>query len=383
MGLITKKIDMKKIILVFGTRPEAIKMIPVYLELKRMNNKFKPLICLTGQHKELLDQVMDLFDLTPDFNLSVMKPNQDLFSITIDILSGLKSIFIDEKPDLVLVHGDTSTSFAASLAAFYLKIKVGHVEAGLRSFNSSSPFPEEMNRSLISKIASIHFSPTSISKENLLNENINESLVHITGNTAIDSLSLILKKIDASKILPLKSGSYEINQNRKLVLITGHRRENFGQGFLNICNAIKHLAEKFSSVDFVYPMHLNPNVRKPITDVFKGEILKNVFFIEPLDYMNFVALMKHSYIILTDSGGIQEEAPFLGIPVLVMRENTERPEGIKFGTSVLVGTDKNKIIEEVSNLIENKDYYSSFSSKENPFGDGNASKKIVSILSKI
>lgn len=383
MGLITKKIDMKKIILVFGTRPEAIKMIPVYLELKRMNNKFKPLICLTGQHKELLDQVMDLFDLTPDFNLSVMKPNQDLFSITIDILSGLKPIFIDEKPDLVLVHGDTSTSFAASLAAFYLKIKVGHVEAGLRSFNSSSPFPEEMNRSLISKIASIHFSPTSISKENLLNENINESLVHITGNTAIDSLSLILKKIDASKILPLKSGSYEINQNRKLVLITGHRRENFGQGFLNICNAIKHLAEKFSSVDFVYPMHLNPNVRKPITDVFKGEILKNVFFIEPLDYMNFVALMKHSYIILTDSGGIQEEAPFLGIPVLVMRENTERPEGIKFGTSVLVGTDKNKIIEEVSNLIENKDYYSSFSSKENPFGDGNASKKIVSILSKI
>lgn len=383
MGLITKKIDMKKIILVFGTRPEAIKMIPVYLELKRMNNKFKPLICLTGQHKELLDQVMDLFDLTPDFNLSVMKPNQDLFSITIDILSGLKPIFIDEKPDLVLVHGDTSTSFAASLAAFYLKIKVGHVEAGLRSFNSSSPFPEEMNRSLISKIASINFSPTSISKENLLNENINESLVHITGNTAIDSLSLILKKIDASKILPLKSGSYEINQNRKLVLITGHRRENFGQGFLNICNAIKHLAEKFSSVDFVYPMHLNPNVRKPINDVFKGEILKNVFFIEPLDYMNFVALMKHSYIILTDSGGIQEEAPFLGIPVLVMRENTERPEGIKFGTSVLVGTNKNKIIEEVSNLIENKDYYSSFSCKENPFGDGNASKKIVSILSKI
>ena len=358
-------------------------MIPVYLELKRMNNKFKPLICLTGQHKELLDQVMDLFDLTPDFNLSVMKPNQDLFSITIDILSGLKPIFIDEKPDLVLVHGDTSTSFAASLAAFYLKIKVGHVEAGLRSFNSSSPFPEEMNRSLISKIASINFSPTSISKENLLNENINESLVHITGNTAIDSLSLILKKIDASKILPLKSGSYEINQNRKLVLITGHRRENFGQGFLNICNAIKHLAEKFSSVDFVYPMHLNPNVRKPINDVFKGEILKNVFFIEPLDYMNFVALMKHSYIILTDSGGIQEEAPFLGIPVLVMRENTERPEGIKFGTSVLVGTNKNKIIEEVSNLIENKDYYSSFSCKENPFGDGNASKKIVSILSKI
>ena len=374
---------MKKIILVFGTRPEAIKMIPVYLELKRMNDKFKPLICLTGQHKELLDQVMVLFNIKSDFNLNVMKPNQDLFSITIDILAGLKSIFTDEKPDLVLVHGDTSTSFAASLAAFYLKIKVGHVEAGLRSFNSDSPFPEEMNRSLISKIATIHFSPTVTSKENLLNENIEESLIHITGNTGIDSLSLILKKFSSKNKLLSNSGSYKINTERKLILITGHRRENFGEGFLNICNAIKYLAEKFNNVDFVYPMHLNPNVRKPIHEVFDRENLKNVFFIEPLDYVDFITLMKYSYLILTDSGGIQEEAPFLGIPVLVMRENTERPEGIKFGTSVLVGTNKKEIIKHVSNLIMDKDYHSSFSSKENPFGNGNASTKIANILSEL
>ena len=382
MELITLKNDMKKIILVFGTRPEAIKMIPVYKELKRMNDKFNPLICLTGQHKELLDQVMNLFNIKSEFNLNVMKPNQDLFSITKDILIGLKSIFIDEKPDIVLVHGDTTTSFAASLSAFYLNIKVGHIEAGLRSFNPESPFPEEMNRSLISKIAKIHFSPTLKSKENLLNENIGESKIHVTGNTASDALSIILKKISREKLLLSKSCSYKINTKRKLILITGHRRENFGEGFLNICNAIKYLAEKYSDADFVYPMHLNPNVRKPINETFNEKNLKNVFFIEPLDYIDFVILMKYSYLILTDSGGIQEEAPFLGIPVLVMRENTERPEGIESGTSVLVGTNKKKIIKNVSNLLMDKDYHSSFASKENPFGDGNASSRIINVLSK-
>jgi UDP-N-acetylglucosamine 2-epimerase (non-hydrolysing) len=374
---------MKKILLIFGTRPEAIKMLPLFLELKE-SAFFYPVICLTGQHKELLDQVLEIFNVKPEYNLSIMKKNQDLFSITSDILLNLRDILGIEKPDLVMVHGDTTTSMAAALSSFYLNIPVAHVEAGLRSHNSSSPFPEEMNRNITSKIATYHFSPTSENRKNLLNEGINEKTIFVTGNTGIDALKYVIN--NSKDDLKNPNIGYDIkrlNKGKKMILITGHRRENFGLGFERVFMAIKKLSEKYIDCDFVYPMHLNPNVRKSISDIFSGNTPKNLFLIEPLNYVDFVCVMQNSYLILSDSGGIQEEAPSLGKPVLVMRENTERPEGIGEGTCKLVGTSEEKIISEVSMLIEDYEYYNSFSKITNPYGEGKASKKIIKVLVKI
>ena len=376
---------MKKVLLIFGTRPEAIKMLPIYLEFKRFNF-IKPIICLTGQHKELIEPVMEIFGVKEDYNLDVMKNNQTLFSLSSSIMTGLQNYLLDENPDLVLVHGDTTSSTIAALSAFYFKIPIGHIEAGLRSHTRYSPFPEEMNRNITSKLATYHFSPTHISKKNLLAEGIEESKIFITGNTCIDALKFILntkKKFDLDK-----NAGYDLNNKlkKKIILITGHRRENFGENFLNILNAIKDLSVKFTDVDFVYPMHLNPNIRKPIEDIFSDSEYKNIYFIEPLNYFNFIFLMKNCYLILTDSGGIQEEAPSLGKPVLVMRENTERPEGISAGTCLLVGSDQKLIVDTMSKLLEDKDFYNEMSAIKNPYGDGNSSELIVKhceiILSK-
>lgn len=374
--------------LVFGTRPEAIKMAPLVKEFQKNSEKFETIVCVTGQHREMLDQVLHIFEIKPDYDLNIMKQGQDLYDVTARVLVGMRDVLKESNPDVVLVHGDTTTSTAAALAAFYQQIPVGHVEAGLRTHNIYSPWPEEMNRQITGRIATYHFSPTILSKQNLLNEGVNEDKIYVTGNTVIDALYMVVDKIKNNKSLDteleniLKQAGYDVNRlvnGKKLVLITGHRRENFGDGFINMCTAIKDLTLKYPDVDFVYPMHLNPNVRKPIHEVFGEDLsnLNNMFFIEPLEYLSFVYLMEKSNIVLTDSGGIQEEAPGLGKPVLVMRDTTERPEALEAGTVKLVGTNYDKIVKEVSALIENKDYYEKMSKAVNPYGDGLACSRIV------
>ncbi|NCB68973.1 MAG: UDP-N-acetylglucosamine 2-epimerase (non-hydrolyzing) [Bacteroidia bacterium] len=377
---------MKKIMLVFGTRPEAIKMAPLVIEFKKHPDLFDVVVCVTGQHREMLDQVLNLFNITPDFDLNIMKQGQDLYDVTSRVLLGMRDVLNESKPDVVLVHGDTTTSTASALAAFYQQIPVGHVEAGLRTHNIYSPWPEEMNRLITSRISVYNFAPTSLSKQNLINEGVTEGTVFVTGNTVIDALYAVLDKMKQNIQLrtdlvnQLQCSGYDVNRiskQKRLVLITGHRRENFGDGFLNICNAIKTLSEKYPEVDFVYPMHLNPNVRRPITEVFGEKPASNMFFIEPLDYLPFVFLMEKSDVVLTDSGGIQEEAPGLGKPVLVMRDTTERPEALEAGTVKLVGTNYDKIVSEVSKLLNDSVYYNQMSKAVNPYGDGLACKRIV------
>lgn len=379
---------MKKIMLVFGTRPEAIKMAPLVKEFQKRSNEFKTIVCVTGQHREMLDQVLKIFEITPDYDLNIMKQGQDLYDVTARVLLGMRDVLKVAQPDVVLVHGDTTTSTAAALAAFYQQIPVGHVEAGLRTHNIYSPWPEEMNRQITGRIATYHFSPTPLSKQNLLDEGVKEESIVVTGNSVIDALYMVVDKIKKDKILDaelenlLKQAGYDVNRladGKKLVLITGHRRENFGDGFINMCTAIKDLTKKYPGVDFVYPMHLNPNVRKPIHEVFGEDLsnLDNMFFIEPLEYLSFVYLMEKSTIVLTDSGGIQEEAPGLGKPVLVMRDTTERPEALEAGTVKLVGTNYDKIVSEVSDLLDNQDYYDRMSKAVNPYGDGMACGRIV------
>ncbi len=382
---------MKKILLTFGTRPEAIKMAPLVKELQKYPDKFKTYVCVTGQHREMLDQVLDLFEIVPDYDLNIMKQGQDLYDITANVLLGFKHVLTEVKPDVVLVHGDTTTSTAAALAAYYQQIPVGHIEAGLRTYNVYSPFPEEMNRQITSKIAKYHFSPTQLSQQNLLSEGVSEKNIFITGNTVIDALHIILNKIknnsdvEQSVKTTIKKKGYDTNRlkdGKKMVLITGHRRENFGEGFINICNGLKKAVTKYKDIDFIYPMHLNPNVREPIKKVF-GENLnayENMFFIEPLEYLSFVYLMEKSFIVLTDSGGIQEEAPGLGKPVLVMRETTERPEAVEAGTVKLVGTDSDKIVEEISTLVDSVEHYEKMSKAVNPYGDGFSCERIVELL---
>lgn len=382
---------MKKILLVFGTRPEAIKMAPLVKEFQKYPTQFKTVVCVTGQHREMLDQVLKFFDIIPDYDLNIMKQGQDLYDVTARVLVGMRDVLKEVQPDVVLVHGDTTTSTAAALAAFYQQIAVGHVEAGLRTHNIYSPWPEEMNRQITSRIATYNFSPTQLSKNNLLEEGVKETAITVTGNTVIDALYMVVNKIKNDPKLEnelkflLKTSGYDVErlaEGKKLVLITGHRRENFGDGFIHICTAIKNLNQKYPDVDFVYPMHLNPNVRKPIHEIF-GENLAgfgNMFFIEPLDYLLFVYLMEKSSIVLTDSGGIQEEAPGLGKPVLVMRNTTERPEALEAGTVKLVGTDYNKIVGEVSALLDNPEYYAKMSAAVNPYGDGLACGRIVKTL---
>lgn len=376
---------MKKILLVFGTRPEAIKMAPLVNEFKKYLNDFHTIVCVTGQHRQMLDQVLNLFEIIPDYDLDIMKSNQDLYDITSRVLLGMRDILKEVKPDIVFVHGDTTTSTATALAAFYQQIPVAHVEAGLRTNNIYSPWPEEMNRQITSRISTYNLSPTEGSKFNLLQENIKAENILVTGNTVIDALQWVTNKIGKSfemkQLLTneLSNSGYDVNRlssDKKLILITGHRRENFGTGFQNICKAIKNLANSYPTVDFVYPMHLNPNVRKPVLEIL-GVNSKNIFLIEPLDYLPFVFLMSKSYLLLTDSGGIQEEAPGLGKPVLVMRDTTERPEAVEAGTVLLVGTNTTKIENSVSELLENEYLYSIMSKAQNPYGDGFASKRIV------
>ena len=374
--------------LVFGTRPEAIKMAPLVKEFQKYPEQFQTIVCVTGQHREMLDQVLHIFEIEPDYDLNIMKQGQDLYDVTARVLTGMRDVLKETRPDVVLVHGDTTTSTAAALAAFYQQIPVGHVEAGLRTHNIYSPWPEEMNRQITGRIAAYHFAPTPLSRQNLLAEGIRDEKITITGNTVIDALYMVVERIKNDKTLEfglncslIKAG-YDVdrlNDGKKLVLITGHRRENFGDGFINMCQAIKTLSEKYPDVDFVYPMHLNPNVRKPIHEVFGEDLsnLKNMFFIEPLEYLSFVYLMEKSTIVLTDSGGIQEEAPGLGKPVLVMRNTTERPEALEAGTVKLVGTDFNRIVEEVSRLLEDQSYYGIMSEAVNPYGDGLACRQII------
>ncbi len=373
---------------IFGTRPEAIKMAPLALELSRREN-IRALCCVTAQHREMLDSVLEIFHLKPDYDLNIMKQGQDLYDVTARVLVGMRDVLKQAKPDVVLVHGDTTTSTAAALAAFYQQIPVGHVEAGLRTHDIYSPWPEEMNRQITGRIATYHFAPTPLAQENLLKENILPQHITVTGNTVIDALYAVVEKIQQDRSLSgelterLQAAGYDplrIGQGRRLVLITGHRRENFGEGFRNICRAIKTLSEKYPEVDFVYPMHLNPNVRRPIAEVFGQQHGANLFFIEPLEYLEFVFLMEKSTLVLTDSGGIQEEAPGLGKPVLVMRDTTERPEALAAGTVRLVGTDYDRITGEVSRLLDDKTYYESMSRAVNPYGDGLACGRIVARL---
>lgn len=374
--------------LVFGTRPEAIKMAPLVKEFQKHPDKFHSVVCVTGQHREMLDQVLHIFDIVPDIDLNIMQQGQDLYDVTTRVLLGMRDVLKQERPDVVFVHGDTTTSTAAALAAFYQQIPVAHIEAGLRTNNIYNPWPEEMNRQITSRIASFHFAPTELSRRNLLKENIEASKITVTGNTVIDALHRVVDKIQKDKALDsvlaetLKNVGYDVTRlkkDKKLVLITGHRRENFGDGFLNICRAIKDLASKYPNVDFVYPMHLNPNVRTPIHSMFGENLvdLGNVFFIEPLEYLSFVYLMEKSVIVLTDSGGIQEEAPSLGKPVLVMRNTTERPEALEKGTVKLVGTDYDKIVREMSILLDDPIAYTKMSQAINPYGDGKACERIV------
>ena len=380
--------------LTFGTRPEAIKMAPLVREFRKYPEKFKTTVCVTGQHRQMLDQVLDIFGIIPDYDLNIMRSGQDLYDVTARVLTGMRDILTSNAPDIVLVHGDTTTSTAAALAAFYRQIPVGHIEAGLRTHNIYSPWPEEMNRQLTSRIASWHFSPTPLSRENLLRENIPGERILVTGNTVIDALYMVVERINTDHNLRkslekgLLQAGYDTSRlegGRRLVLITGHRRENFGTGFINICEAIKELTHRFPEVDFVYPMHLNPNVRQPIHKVFGDSLqgLGNMFFIEPLEYLSFVLLMERSCLVLTDSGGIQEEAPGLGKPVLVMRDTTERPEAVESGTVRLVGTDYGRITSEVSTLLNDSTAYNSMSKAVNPYGDGQACPRIVGFIDKI
>lgn len=380
---------MKKVMLVFGTRPEAIKMCPLVKEFQKYPNEFDTIVCVTGQHREMLDQVLKIFDVTPDYDLNIMKQGQDLTDVTARVLTGLRDVFKECTPDVVLVHGDTTTSTASALAAFYAQIPVAHVEAGLRTHNIYSPWPEEMNRQITGRIATYNFAPTSLSEKNLIDENAHGQ-IYVTGNTVIDALHMVVEKLSSNKALAceqddvLARAGYDVsrlNGGKRLVLITGHRRENFGDGFIRMVTAMKDLSEKYTDVDFVYPMHLNPNVRKPIYEVFGGDLTRpNFFFTEPLQYLEFVHLMSKAYIVLTDSGGIQEEAPGLGKPVLVMRDTTERPEALASGTVHLVGTDYDKIVSEVSTLLDNTNAYEKMSKAVNPYGDGHACSRIVETL---
>lgn len=384
---------MKKVMLVFGTRPEAIKMAPVVKELKKHENAFEVIVTVTGQHRQMLDSVLSLFDIKPDYDLDIMRQGQDLYDVTTRVLTGMRDVLKETSPDIVLVHGDTSTSTAAALAAFYARIPVGHVEAGLRTGDIYAPWPEEMNRRLTGRIATYHFSPTDAARRNLLAETTPDESIYVTGNTVIDALFDVKEQFEnsatnreaaAATISSLGYDMTRLEQGRRLVLITGHRRENFGEGFKNICKSIAALGERYKDkVDFVYPMHFNPNVRGPISEMFGNRRHDNIFFIEPVDYYPFVYLMMSSHIILTDSGGIQEEAPSLGKPVLVMRDTTERPEALEAGTVSLVGTDYDKIVGEVSRLLDDDMLYSSRSGLKNPYGDGSASKRIADVLSKI
>lgn len=382
---------MKKIMLVFGTRPEAIKMAPLVKEFQKHPDTFQTIVCVTGQHREMLDQVLNIFDIRPDFDLNIMKQGQDLYDVTARVLTGMRDVLREAQPDVVLVHGDTTTSTAAALAAFYQQIPVGHVEAGLRTHNILSPWPEEMNRQITGRIASYHFAPTALSRQNLLQENVDDANITVTGNTVIDALYWVVDRIKNDRSLDaeleevLRHAGYDVNRladGRPLVLITGHRRENFGDGFINMCTAIKQITERYPNVDFVYPMHLNPNERRPIHEVFGDDLsnLGNMHFIEPLEYLSFVYLMEKSTIVLTDSGGIQEEAPGLGKPVLVMRDTTERPEALEAGTVKLVGTDREKIFNEVSTLLDDAAAYARMSQAVNPYGDGLACSRIVERL---
>jgi len=389
---------MKKIMLVFGTRPEAIKMCPLVKEFQKYPEEFETLVCVTGQHREMLDQVLQIFSVRPDFDLNIMKQGQDLYDVTSRVLLGMRDVLDEAKPDVVLVHGDTTTSMAAAMAAFYRQIPVGHVEAGLRTHNIYSPWPEEMNRQITGRIATFDFAPTPLSRQNLLDEGVDPEKITVTGNTVIDALHWVVENIIKKGYVPQDPSVASLPRgDRRLVLITGHRRENFGEGFINMCTAIRDLALKYPDVDFVYPMHLNPNVRKPIREVFgemadqvghdgkgvghDGRVIPgltgNLYFIEPLDYLDFVYLMSRSYLVLTDSGGIQEEAPGLGKPVLVMRDTTERPEALEAGTVRLVGTDYSRIMAEVSALMDDPDHYQAMSQAVNPYGDGHACPRIV------
>ena len=375
---------MKKVLIVFGTRPEAIKMAPLVREFQNNSNFFETKVCVTAQHREMLDQVLELFDITPDYDLDIMKPGQDLYTITSNVLLGLKSVLLDFKPDIVFVHGDTSTTFAASLAAFYQQISVAHIEAGLRTGDIYSPWPEEANRKLTTQITKYFFAPTLTSKNNLLKENVKNEHIVITGNTVIDALFLTISKIKSNKeleldiIKDLASNSYKLKNDKKIILVTGHRRENHGQGFIDICTALREIALKNPNIDIVYPVHLNPNVQKPVQELLSG--IDNVYLINPLQYEQFVYMMEKSLFIITDSGGVQEEAPSLGKPVLVMRNTTERPEALEAGTVRLVGTDTNLIIEQAQQLICNRESYENMSKASNPYGDGSASVKIVSYI---
>ena len=387
---------MKKVMLVFGTRPEAIKMCPLVKEFQKHPNEFETIVCVTGQHREMLDQVLTIFDVKPDYDLNIMKQGQDLYDVTARVLTGMRDVFKECKPDVVLVHGDTTTSTAAALAAFYQQIPVGHVEAGLRTHNIYSPWPEEMNRQITGRIATYDFAPTPLSEKNLQEEKAHGQ-IFVTGNTVIDALHMVVDKLkNDSKLAAeqenvLRAAGYDVTRlqpsdfnhqtSRKLVLITGHRRENFGEGFISMVTAMKDLSEKYPEVDFVYPMHLNPNVRKPIHEVFGEDLTRpNFFFIEPLQYLEFVYLMEKSTVVLTDSGGIQEEAPGLGKPVLVMRNTTERPEALDAGTVKLVGTNHDLIVSEVGKLLDSEAYYNEMSHAVNPYGDGNACSRIVRAL---
>ncbi len=392
----------KRVLLVFGTRPEAIKVAPLVKEFQQQADAFETVVCVTGQHREMLDQVLRLFEIVPDYDLNIMKDGQDLYDITARVLVGMRDVIKAVQPDVVFVHGDTTTSMASALAAFYQQIPVAHIEAGLRTHNIYSPWPEEMNRQITGRIATYNFAPTPLSKQNLVDEGVDESSITVTGNTVIDALNMVVNKIESDSNLQndikdtlRKSGLAERTitaffqsppTNHRLVLITGHRRENFGDGFLHICKAIKTLAEKYPEVDFVYPMHLNPNVRKPIKEIF-GDLVSdhrspsaNLHFIEPLEYLPFVFLMEQSTLVLTDSGGIQEEAPGLGKPVLVMRDTTERPEAVEAGTVKLVGTNYDLIVSEVSKLLDDPAYYNAMAQATNPYGDGLASKRIIEFL---
>ena len=377
--------------LVFGTRPEAIKMAPLVKEFEKHPNEFETIVCVTGQHRQMLDQVLQLFEIKPQYDLNIMKQGQDLYDVTSRILLGMREVLGQCKPDMLLVHGDTATSTAAAMGAFYAQIPVGHVEAGLRTYDIYSPWPEEMNRQITGRISTLHFSPTNVSRQNLLNEATKDENIVVTGNTVIDALHMVVNKIksdsslEAQLIAKIGEMGYDVNRlngGRRLVLITGHRRENFGDGFLNICNALKDLAQKYPDIDFLYPMHLNPNVRKPIKVVFADMENDNMFFIEPAEYLYFVYLMTRSYLILTDSGGIQEEAPSLGKPVLVMREVTERPEALDAGTIRLVGTNRQLIVDEASKFIDDAEYYAENERIANPYGDGTACVKIIDAIEK-
>lgn len=382
---------MKRVLLVFGTRPEAIKICPLVKEFQKHPDEFETIVCVTGQHREMLDQVLHIFEVTPDYDLNIMQPGQDLYDITSRVLLGMRDVLVCARPDVVFVHGDTTTSTASALAAFYHHIPVAHVEAGLRTYDINSPWPEEINRQLTGRIASWHFAPTNLSRKNLLAENISDERISVTGNTVIDALHIVVEKLKNDMHLALEQkrllieAGYDVSRldsGKKMILITGHRRENFGDGFISMVTAMKDLSEKYPNVDFVYPMHLNPNVRKPIHEVFGQDltVYRNFFFIEPLQYLEFVYLMEKSTLVLTDSGGIQEEAPGLGKPVLVMRNTTERPEALEAGTVKLVGTNYDLIVSEVSRLLDDQEYYKRMSQAVNPYGDGKACSRIVGFL---